>query len=218
MIMKKVTIDGKEVYEVISKEEAKERMKKNEKLVFTDEDEEDELEDEIDEEEEKEEEEDEDEDDEEKNKTSTFNYSDKINKVINDAFNSIGNINVNIRSKKSNSLASLVPFMSKEDLHELTEKILNDDQSLGDVNVYCLLPFLSRSDCDLLLMKAIKGETTNYKFTAIAPFVSKECLSVVVDEIISGKIPYKNIDGLYPFMNSKDVKRLFNYIISKREE
>src|SRR5574344_2123927 len=146
MIMKKVIIDGKEVYEVISKEEAKERMKKSEKLVFTDEDEEDELEDEIDEEDEEEEEEDEDEDDEdeEKNKTSAFNYSDKINKVIKNAFNGFGNINVNIGSKKSNNLAALVPFMSKEDLHELIEKILNDDQSLGDVNVYCLLPFLSK--------------------------------------------------------------------------
>ena len=37
-------------------------------------------------------------------------------------------------------------------------------------------------------------------------------------ELRDASFPTKNIDTLYPFMSSKDVKRLFTYIISKKED
>jgi len=52
----------------------------------------------------------------------------------------------------------------------------------------------------------------------LAPFISKECLSSLVDEYIKGNYQEVQIDHLYPFMDSQDVKRVFKYIISKKEE
>ena len=46
----------------------------------------------------------------------------------------------------------------------------------------------------------------------------KEYYDLGVDEYISGNYQDLQIDTLYPFMSSKDVKRLFTYIISKKED
>lgn len=56
------------------------------------------------------------------------------------------------------------------------------------------------------------------ELSSLAPFVSEECLSKLVDAYIEGKYPNLELDDLYPFMSSKDVKKLFRFFIQKRKE
>ena len=50
----------------------------------------------------------------------------------------------------------------------------------------------------------------------MGPFVSQGCLARLVDEDVDGKYQDIEMDALYPFMNSQDVKRLFKYTIKNK--
>ena len=52
----------------------------------------------------------------------------------------------------------------------------------------------------------------------MTPFVSKKCLSSVVDGYIAGEYPALDMDELYPFLSDKDIKRIFFHIINSGEE
>ena len=45
--------------------------------------------------------------------------------------------------------------------------------------------------------------------------INEKAMSLFVDEYISGKYNDVDIESLYPFIDSKDVKRLFKYILKK---
>ena len=120
-------------------------------------------------------------------------------------------------SKSSNIIAAL-PFLSEEDIHKIVEEILQNSEEYKDLNLVAVMPFLSKSDRDALFMKfVVENKNENHKYIyGIAPFVSSECMSKFVDGFIEGKYQDVNINGLYPFMNNSDVKRVFDYIISKK--
>lgn len=121
------------------------------------------------------------------------------------------------KNSKADELLAALPFMNKEDIHELVTEIINDSEQYKSLNLVEIFPFLSINDCDALFMKFIMDDDKYpTSLVAIAPFVSENCLSKFVDEYVDGK--YQNIEmsALYPFLNSKDVKRVFNYILFKR--
>lgn len=77
-----------------------------------------------------------------------------------------------------------------------------------------IFPFLDKKDCDKLFMQfVIEGKDCKYPIVALAPFVSQECLSKLVDEYLNGKYQDVEMSTLYPFLDKKDVKRVFNHII-----
>ena len=82
------------------------------------------------------------------------------------------------------------------------------------------MPFLDEKDCDALFLKIALDADKKYEHSlvSLAPFVSEECLSKLVDKFVSGELQDVDMDGLYPFLSSKDVKRLFKYIVSKKDE
>ena len=116
---------------------------------------------------------------------------------------------------KASKIYKMMPYMDEEDLHEVVEKIIDGDEEYKDINVSAIVPFLSTNDCDLLFINAIEKHEKNKVIRKMAPFVSQECLSKFSDEYIKGNYQYVNIDYLYPFMASKDIKKVFKYIISK---
>ena len=121
-------------------------------------------------------------------------------------------------SSKSNNLIAALPFMDKEDLHELVEQIINNPDEYKELKLVAVFPFLDTADCDTLFIKlVIESKSQNYKIVSLAPFVSKECLSKVVDEYIKGNFQDIDMSMLYPFLDSKDVKRVFKYILSKKD-
>ena len=178
MILKKIVIDDKEVYERIPLKKAL-LLEDKSVLVFTDENEKDDFYDLL------EEQEDDDDDDE-----------DEADRII-----------------------SLLPFLKDDEIHSMVESMLNDDKGFKDLPLVEMMPFLSDEDCDALFTKAISGENSDYfDLVALVPFVSENCLTKLVDNYIEGKYPDLEIDDLYPFMSSEDVKRIFEFFLAKRKE
>ena len=122
----------------------------------------------------------------------------------------------NPRSKTS-KIYKMVPYMDKDDLHELVLKILDDDEEYKNINVSVIVPFLTTDDCDLLFIDCVEKQKKNKIIKKIAPFVSEKCLSKFTDEYIKGRYQYVNIDNLYPFMSSSDIKKIFKYIMTNKD-
>lgn len=115
---------------------------------------------------------------------------------------------------RMHKLMQMLPFMDSETIHELLEKILANDESLQDINIMAVLPFLEKEQATSLFKKAMAGVHPKLNPMAIAPFVDDESLSFIVDEYIAGNITEDQLDGLYPFLNENDLKRLFKHIIN----
>lgn len=124
------------------------------------------------------------------------------------------------KSKKTNKLMQILPFLDDEDVHEIVEDILSDPTKYDGLNLSCVMPFLDEKDCDALFLKIALDADKKYEHSlvSLAPFVSEECLSKLVDKFVSGELQDVDMDRLYPFLSSKDVKRLFKYIVSKKDE
>lgn len=139
-------------------------------------------------------------------------FKDKFSSVFDNIFN----------GKKNNKMKNIIftlPFMSKNDLHELVEKILNDDEKYKELNIVVILPFLDKEYCDQLFMRfVLEGKACKHSIVTIVPFVSKTCLSKFVDEYINGKYQDVEMNMLYQFLDSEDVKKVFNYILSKTND
>ncbi len=117
---------------------------------------------------------------------------------------------------KLSKLIGALPFMDKADLHELVDKLLAGDPACKDLDLVTVMPFLDARDCDALFMRCLEGGLDEKGgLTAMAPFVSKECLSAFVEGYVSGKYQDVEINTLYPFLDSKDVKKVFQYILEK---
>lgn len=115
-------------------------------------------------------------------------------------------------------LLRLLPYMSKDDAHEVCVKLLERNESLEKVNISAVMPFLTSEDCDAIFVRCIEINNTNYELATAIPYVSAKCLSKVVDNYIAGKYPELIIDDLYPFLSDADIKRIFYHIIGEEDK
>ena len=106
--------------------------------------------------------------------------------------------------------------MDEEDIHEIVDKILEDDPEFKDVNVVAIMPFLDDDDCDKIFLK--KLQDNDDVTIELINYVSEDCLSYLVDAYINGKFPNLNVDKLYPFLDGDDVKKLFYYELRKAKK
>lgn len=239
MILKKVKIDDKVVYVEVNEDEARELYKNGIKLIFDDEDEKEEFYDrmeELDDEEEFAEEEAEEnyeryEKKEHRNDNSYFDseklkelgkkakeISIEIGRKVSDFTKNAINkdaFNIKFYNEKTEKLVKILPFMDDKDIHELVMEMLDGDDAFKDVEFRAIFPFLDEDDCNAIFMKALEQENYNFKLKDIAPFVSEECLSKVVDLYLDGKLDDKaeEIEKIYPFLSSEDIKRLFKHMM-----
>lgn len=185
------------------------------------EDELDEIEDQIDE---LKDDSDDDDDDDDDNHNRRFKFEFKgeninLGKDFGNVFGeTFGNMFDQNKNSKSNKLIMALPFLDKEDIHEIVEKILANTEEYKDLNLIAVFPFLHKNDCDKLFMRfVLDGDNEKYPIVSLAPFVSKECLSKFVDEYVNGNFQEVEINLLYPFLDTKDVKRVFKYVLTKNE-
>lgn len=233
MILKKKLQDGKTIYEPISIEEAVEQHAEKSDFVFTDEDEKDKFEDVLEELDDLEEEIEDKKDEENESSDKTALSWDfvksalkKAEKIAQNGYGvgaSLGNIFLGGDAKKpdkKNKLVQILPFLDDDDIHEIVEDILSDPDKYDGLNLCAIMPFLSENDCDALFLKIALDNDKKYthSLTSLAPFVSEECLTKLVDKYIEGELQDVDMDELYPFLSSKDVKRLFKYIVSKNDD
>lgn len=113
-------------------------------------------------------------------------------------------------------LLRLLPYMSREDAHEVCVKLLESDELMKKINVADIMPFVSNADCDALFLRGLALGNMESDMAKAIPYVSQECLSSVVDGYIAGKYPELDIDSLYPFLSDADIKKIFYYIINSK--
>ena len=221
MILKKLIENDKAVFVPISLDEAitlDESM-----LVFT-EDSYDEYEERMDELEEEEEDED--------VESFTYNSTDKstnqkltkeeVNDLVRNTFGAANKVMSSVggmfkdstRTPKTKKLVSMLPFMDDEDIHEVVIGILENKEEYKDLDLVSIMPFLSTEDCDALFKKALEENWTIV--VNIVPFVSSKALSIFVDEYINGNYQNIDIESLYPFIDSKDIKKLFQHFMKTK--
>lgn len=206
MILKKIIIDGKEVFTPISFDEALNYDDKD-NLVFTDEDEKDDFFDTLDDIEEESDEEHID------NESSDFNIGKLFSGLVN-----LGKKFKDKANSKESKFIKMLPFMDEETIYEIACEILNGSQVYEEISLETLFPFLSEDDLQKLFFKFVEATDDKMKkyVVKIAPFVSSETLTMFVDGYIDGKYQDVKVDLLYPFMKSKDIKRIFKYVMNKK--
>lgn len=115
-------------------------------------------------------------------------------------------------------LLRILPYMSREDAHGVCVKLLEKMDSLENVNIATVMPFLTTEDCDAIFTRCIEINNTKCDFATAIPYVSAECLSKIVDNYIGGQYPNLVIDDFYPFLCDADIKRIFYHILGGASE
>jgi hypothetical protein len=234
MILKKVSKDGKDVFIEITKEEAEEASKTGEFVIVvndkgdsvTIDGQNEHIDIKIDrskqEKDEDDEDDDEDEDDEKDEKETSFDFSSRFRKKFARGFpfnfahlEGMHPFMNRTNDPQTAKLLRILPFMDEADIHEVIDKYLHDDPSFAKLNLTALMPFLSKEDCDAVFTKVLVTKELWHFIVSLAPFVSDEALSKLVDRYLEGEFPDLNLDNLYPFLNSKDIKRLFHSLMGK---
>ena len=117
-------------------------------------------------------------------------------------------------NSKEAKLIRLLPYMNKREIHELAQKILISDDTVKSLDLIAIMPFLTEEDADRLFVNSVRVGNTAYDFAKIIPYVSKRCISEVVDGYVDGEYQSLDIDKLYPFLSDEDIKRLFYHILN----
>lgn len=110
----------------------------------------------------------------------------------------------------------LLPYMDEENKSEVFRELISRAKGLKDGSLERLLPYFKKEERDALILHAIEhfGEKN---ICAIAKYASEECLSHLVDGFIEGRYPDLDIESAYPYLSKADIKRLFDYFVTKRQ-
>ena len=109
----------------------------------------------------------------------------------------------------------MLPFLDSEALHDLYQKIIDNDEQVKGISVHALLPFLEDEDVDQLFLKAAKDKSLGIDPVSVAPFVSDKALSDVVEAYVNGEATLVDVDRLYPFLDKEDFKKLFDFYLKQ---
>lgn len=221
MILKKVMKDNEPVFIEITKEEAEEAKKQGETIIFLDKQVEVEETEQFQEEKPSSKSEKVDEDDEKET-----DFEKQVNKFTKQFTGSFGphwhrNMHFSFKNEdddpRTRKIMRILPFMDEADIHEIVEKLLSGDPSYANLKLPAIMPFLTQKDCDAVFKKKLESNELGHSIVAMAPFVSQDALSSLVDQYIIGAYPDLDIDSLYPFLDSKDIKRAFHYWLNKND-
>ncbi|MDD3831244.1 MAG: hypothetical protein PHW00_01080 [Clostridia bacterium] len=107
-------------------------------------------------------------------------------------------------------IASLLPFLGKEEVDKLLEAQLQKD-TIDIKEMVMFLPFASRSKLDEVIVRLYnENNVPTSKLASFFPFVSNNALhQLVIGYTQNGKAQLP--DTIVPFLSSSDVKLLFEY-------
>ena len=113
---------------------------------------------------------------------------------------------------KSLSISKMVPFLDKEDTNELVEMILQSETGeYKGVTLGNVLPFLREEKIENLFHSFLEqGKNVSILY----PFLSDKKLHEITAEYLNGTLDI-DMNGLYPFLPSEDIKTLFRMAMDK---
>ena len=114
-------------------------------------------------------------------------------------------------------IASMLPFMSQSELMNLAEEILANNGYSRGLNLMGVVPFLNKPNVDGLFMRFLTSNNSDYDkyIRPFLPFVSKNCISTIVDGYIAGNLENLDIKKLYSYLSKDEYARVTEYENSK---
>jgi len=109
----------------------------------------------------------------------------------------------------------MLPFLDKEDLDELVDKILSGE--VKGIKLVVLYPFLSKESLEKLVDHLIK-ENKAKEIQHSLPFISKEKINEIYEAIVDGKITGIKENTLMPFLGKDKIKEMFNKLVKEAKD
>ncbi|AIO19283.1 hypothetical protein KQ51_01407 [Candidatus Izimaplasma bacterium HR1] len=109
-------------------------------------------------------------------------------------------------------LLNLLPFMDDEDIKELVNKIKTKE--VKGVKLVHLYPFLESNEVDELVDEIVKDGNKKDLYTAL-PFMSRQRLNKLYEEVKEGKVEGFKEQALLPFLGQSKIKELVEAAIKK---
>ena len=106
----------------------------------------------------------------------------------------------------------LLPFMEKEELKNVAHQIINGE--LQGVKLVTLFPFLGKSALNEIVDILIEKKDSHNLKRAI-PFMSREKVQIIYEAAEKGEIKDFNPAVCLPFLESEQIKKIFNDLIKK---
>ena len=115
-------------------------------------------------------------------------------------------------------LLKILPYLSVEETHKICEKIMENDETLREIELSAIMPFLSGVDCDKLFARSLELGRDEDVLVPAMKYVSEGAASAFVDKYVAGEYPEINMDKFYPFLSDANIKKLFYHIIKTSEK
>lgn len=109
----------------------------------------------------------------------------------------------------------LLPYMDEESRSEVFRQLIKNTRELKECSLERLLPYFRGEECDTLILYAVEHLHVK-NICALAKYASEDCLSRLVDGYIIGQYPTLDIESIYPHLSKSDIKRLFDYYVTKK--
>lgn len=110
----------------------------------------------------------------------------------------------------------LLPYMDEESKSEVFRELIKSAKGLKEGSLERILPYFNKEERDALILHAVE-QLGEKNICAIAKYASEECLSHLVDGFIDGRYPSLDIESAYPYLSKTDIKRLFDYFVTKKQ-
>lgn len=118
--------------------------------------------------------------------------------------------------KLANRITEMMQYLAEEDIHEIAEKIYNDDSELIDIDLVSIFPYFNEEDSNKIFRK--KVESNDIIVCELVNFVDEESLSLLVDAYLEGRFPNLVVEKLYPLLDKETVKKIFYYEVNKSKK
>ena len=113
------------------------------------------------------------------------------------------------------NLTMILPFMNEKDVDDICSQVAENPELLSKVNMAAMYPFASEECIDKIFLAGItNGKTDN----AALPFVSDECLHRLVEDYLQNDSVEFEIDQLYPFLDEEDIRLLSKTYIKRHHK
>ena len=117
------------------------------------------------------------------------------------------------RRESHSSLLRLLPFAGAAEVHALAERLCFAPEMVTDAEFATLLPQFAPADRDAVFLARILGGESIPDAQGVAPIVSRECLSRLVDAYLDGRCPSCDMTAFYPYLAPEDIRRLFAHML-----
>lgn len=112
-------------------------------------------------------------------------------------------------------LVHILPFMEDEDIKDLAIKVINKE--VTGVKLVMLFPFLKQSDLEEIVEELI-AVNDGKNLSRALPFVKTEMVNRIYEGVKDGSITGVKETYLYPFLGKNQLKSMFDELVKEAME